>query len=162
MATSYGVESSFNVSLLKGLELFGNYTFLHATFDDTNKDGSEQEYAGNTFRLSPKHAFTLGLYGYVNLSSKFKIFITPSYAYKSHFYFEDANTPGLDQSAYGLLYLNLGIALEDPNMILSFFSTNMLNEQFLTSAGNTGSLFGIPTYVPGPPRMYGTRLTWKF
>ncbi len=162
MATSYGIESSLNLSLLKGLELFGNYAYLHATFDDTNKDGSEQEYAGNTFRLSPRHAFTLGLYAYANLTSKFKIFITPSYAYKSHFYFEDANTPGLDQSAYGLLYLNLGVELADPNIILSFFSTNTLNEQFLTSAGNTGSLFGIPTYVPGPPRMYGTRLTWKF
>jgi outer membrane receptor protein involved in Fe transport len=162
MATSYGVESSFNVSLLKGLELFGNYAYLHATFDDTNKDGSEQEYAGNTFRLSPRHAFTMGLYAYSNLTTNLKIFITPSYAYKSHFYFEDANTPGLDQSAYGLLYLNLGVELENPNIILSFFSTNMLDEQFLTSAGNTGSLFGIPTYVPGPPRMYGSRLTWKF
>jgi outer membrane receptor protein involved in Fe transport len=162
MATSYGVETSFNISLTKGLELFGNYTFLNATFDDTNKDGSEQEYAGNTFRLSPKHAFTLGLYAYANISSKFRIFVTPSYTYKSHFYFEDANTEGLDQSAYGLLYVNLGLELTDPSIILSFFSTNVLNEQFFTSAGNTGSLFGVPTYVPGPPRMFGTRLTWKF
>jgi outer membrane receptor protein involved in Fe transport len=162
MATSYGIESSFNVSILKGLELFGNYAYLHATFDDTNKDGSEQEYEGNTFRLSPKHAFTLGLYAFADLTSNFKIFITPSYAFKSHFYFEDANTTGLDQPAYGLLYLNLGAEIADPNFILSFFSTNMLNKQFLISAGNTGSLFGIPTYVPGPPRMYGTRLTWKF
>jgi outer membrane receptor protein involved in Fe transport len=162
MATSYGLETSFRASLLKGLEVFGNYAYLHATFDDTNKDGSDQEYAGNTFRLSPKHAFTLGLYAHTNITSKFKIFITPSYAFKSDFYFEDANTPGLDQSSYGLLYLNLGIELVEPNIILSFFSTNILNEQFLTSAGNTGSLFGIPTYVPGPSRMYGTRLTWKF
>ncbi len=162
MATSYGVESSFNLSLLKGLELFGNYAFLHATFDDTNKDGSDQEYAGNTFRLSPKHAFTMGLYAYANLSTNFKIFITPSYTYKSHFYFEDANTAGLDQSAYGLLNVNLGVELENPNILLSFYGTNLLNEQFITSAGNTGSLFGIPTYVPGQPRMYGSRLTWKF
>jgi outer membrane receptor protein involved in Fe transport len=162
MATSYGVETSFNISLVKGLELFGNYTFLHATFDETNRDGSDQEYAGNTFRLSPKHAFTFGLNAYANISSRFRIFITPSYAYKSHFYFEDANTEGLDQSAYGLLYINLGFELDNPNIILSFFGTNLLNEQFLTSAGNTGSLFGVPTYVPGPPRMYGARLTWKF
>jgi outer membrane receptor protein involved in Fe transport len=162
MATSYGVETSLTASLLKGLDLFGNYAYLHATFDDTNEDGSDQEYAGNSFRLSPKHAFTLGLYAYANLNSKFKIFITPSYAYKTHFYFEDANTQGLDQSAYGLLNVNLGVELTDPNIILSFFGTNILNQQFLISAGNTGSLFGVPTYVPGPPRMLGTRLTWKF
>ena len=162
MATSYGVETSFKASLLKGLDVFGNYAYLHATFDETNEDGSEQEYAGNSFRLSPKHAFTLGLYAHTNITSKFKIFVTPSYAYKSHFYFEDANTPGLDQSAYGMLFVNLGVELTDPNIILSFFSTNVLNQQFLTSAGNTGSLFGVPTYVPGPPRMFGARLTWKF
>lgn len=162
MATSYGVETSVKASLVKGLEVFGNYAFLHATFDDTDSEGSEQEYAGNTFRLSPKHAFTLGLYAYANISTNFKIFITPSYAYKSHFYFEDANTEGLDQSAFGLLNLNLGVELIEPNFILSFFSTNILNEEFLISAGNTGSLFGVPTYNPGPPSMYGSRLTWKF
>lgn len=47
-------------------------------------------------------------------------------------------------------------------IILSIFSTNMLGEHFVTSAGNTGSLFGVPTFVPGPPRMTGTKLTWKF
>jgi outer membrane receptor protein involved in Fe transport len=161
-ATSYGVESSINVSLLKGLELFGNYAYLHATFDDTNKDGLEQEYAGNAFRLSPKHSFALGLYAHANITSKINIFITPSYAFKNHFYFEDANTEGLDQSAYGLLNINLGIELAKPNFILNIFGTNILNEQFVTSAGNTGSLFGVPTFVPGPPRMAGTRLTWKF
>ena len=162
MATSYGLETSVKVSLVKGLEVFGNYAFLHATFDDTDRDGSEQEYSGNTFRLSPKHTFTLGLYGVVNISSKFNVFITPSYAYRSHFYFEDANTEGLDQPAFGLLNVNLGVELTAPNIILSFFSTNILNEEYLISAGNTGSLFGVPTYNPGPPSMFGSRLTWKF
>jgi outer membrane receptor protein involved in Fe transport len=162
MAASYGVETSLNASLVKGIELFGNYAYLNATFDDTNKDGSEQEYAGNAFRLSPRHTFTVGFNAQTLIASKFIIFMTPSYANKSHFYFEDANTEGLDQEAYGLLNVNLGVGLTDPNIILSFFSTNILDEQFVTSAGNTGSLFGVPTYVPGPPRMLGTRLTWKF
>jgi outer membrane receptor protein involved in Fe transport len=162
MATSYGVETGFNASLLRGLELFGNYAYLHATFDDTNKDGSEQEYSGNVFRLSPKHSFTAGFNAHIPIASTFNFILTPSYAFKSHFYFEDANTEGLDQEAYGLLNINLGVELTDPNINLSIFSTNLLNEQFITSAGNTGSLFGVPTYVPGPPRMFGTRLIWKF
>lgn len=161
-ATSYGIEVSFKASLLKGLDAFGNYSYLHATFDDTNSDGSEQEYAGNTFRLSPKHSFNLGINAHIKITSGILAFFTPSYTYKSHFDFEDANTNGLDQAAYGLMNINLGVELADPKIILSIFGTNILDEQFIISAGNTGSLFGVPTFVPGPPRMTGIKLTWKF
>jgi len=161
-ATSYGVETSINASLLKGLSLFGNYAYLHATFDDNNNDGLEQEYSGNTFRLSPEHTFTLGLNTQFPLASGIQAFITPSYSFKTHYFFEDANTPGLEQPGFGLLNINLGIELTKPKLMLSFYGTNLLNQEYLISAGNTGSLFGVPTFVPGPPRMMGTKLTWKF
>ena len=32
---------------------------------------------------------------------------------------------------------------------LSFFAYNIFDEKYLVSAGNTGNLFGIPTFVPG-------------
>ncbi len=161
-ATSYGTEASIRASVLKGLDIYGNYAYLHANFDSTDNNGSKQEYAGHTFRLSPRHSFTIGFNAHTNITSKIRLFVNPSYTYKTHFFFEDANTKGLDQPAYGLLNINLGIELDKPALILSFFSTNMLNEHFITSAGNTGSLFGVPTFVPGPPRMAGTKLTWKF
>ena len=161
-ATSYGVEISMKASLLKGLDLFGNYALLHATFDNTDSEGSKQEYAGNTFRLSPKHSFAIGLNAHTNITSNVQLFVTPSYTYRTQVYFEDANTAGLEQSAFGLLNINAGIELSDPRIMLGIFSTNLLGEQFVTSAGNTGSLFGVPTFVPGQPRMIGTKLTWKF
>ena len=37
-----------------------------------------------------------------------------------------------------------------------------MDEQYITSAGNTGSLFGIPTFVPGAPRMFGAKVRWTF
>ena len=77
-------------------------------------------------------------------------------------YFEDANTPGLEQGAYGLLNINGGLEFTDLNLTLSVYGTNILDQQYVTSAGNTGSLFGVPTFVPGPPTMYGAKLTWKF
>ena len=162
MASSIGIETSAKAMVLKGLELFGNYSFLDATFDDTNEDGSEQEYAGNTLRLSPKHSITLGFNSQVRIARNLIAFANPSFIYRSHVYFEDANTEGLEQDGYGLLNINFGIELEKPDIILSFFGTNLLKESFITSAGNTGSLFGVPTYVPGAPRMIGTRLLWNF
>lgn len=161
-ATSYGTEITLKAMLLKGLDLFGNYAFLHATFDDTDSDGAKQEYAGNTFRLSPEHSFALGFNGQINLTKNIQLFLNPSYAYKTHFYFEDANTAGLEQAAYGLLNINCGLKLANPKITLSIFCTNLLDEQFITSAGNTGSLFGVPTFVPGQPRMTGVKVTWRF
>jgi iron complex outermembrane recepter protein len=161
-ATSYGVEATLKASLLKGLDLFGNYAYLNATFDNKSSDGSKQEYAGNIFRLSPKQSFALGFNAHTNITSKVQLFLNPSYTSRSHIFFEDANTSGLEQSIYGLLNINFGIGLARPNIILSVFSTNILDEHFLTSAGNTGSLFGVPTFVPGPPRMTGAKMTWKF
>jgi iron complex outermembrane recepter protein len=161
-AISYGTEISLKAALLKGFDLFGNYAFLNATFDKTDGDGSKQEYAGNTFRLSPKHSYTIGFNARTNVTSNIQLFVTPSFAYKTHIYFEDANTKGLDQPAYGLLNIICGIELPNQKIILGIYSTNLLDQHFITSAGNTGSLFGVPTFVPGSPRMIGTKLTWKF
>lgn len=161
-ATAMGTEISVMVSVLKGLDLLTNYALLNATFDDTDQNGNEQEYAGNTFRLSPKHSLMVGIHAKVKISSKIQAFVSPTYSHKTQYYFEDANTTGLEQPAYGLLNLNMGFEMSKPDIMLSFFGTNLLNAEYLISAGNTGSLFGVPTFVPGPPFMYGTKLTWRF
>ncbi len=161
-ATSYGAEANVRVAVVKQLDIFANYAWLKSEFDSTDVDGLTQEYAGNSFRLAPEHSFTVGATARVNITPTIQLFATPSYSHKTHIFFEDANTPGLEQDAYGLLNINGGLELDDPNVILSVWATNVLDEQYVTSAGNTGSLFGVPTFVPGPPRMVGTKLTWNF
>ncbi|WP_167615541.1 TonB-dependent receptor [Maribellus sediminis] len=161
-ATSYGAEANLRVAIIKQLDFFANYAWLKTAFDSTDVDGVAQEYSGNVFRMAPEHSFNVGLSARVNILPVMQLFVTPSYAWKSHIYFEDANTPGLEQDAYGILNITGGLAMSDPNIILSVWATNVLDEQFITSAGNTGSLFGAPTFVPGPPRMVGAKLTWNF
>jgi len=77
-------------------------------------------------------------------------------------YFTDANTKGLEQDAYGLLNINGGLKLAKPILTLSVYATNVLEEKYVTSGGNTGTLFGVPTFVPGAPGMIGAKLTWQF
>jgi outer membrane receptor protein involved in Fe transport len=161
-ATTYGFETSVNVAVVKQLELFGNYAWLHSAFDSTNTDGLEQEYAGNSFALAPEHSFTAGFNAQFNLTKNLQMFVSPSYSYKTHIYFTDANTEGLDQDAYGLLNVNGGLKLAEPKLMLSVYANNLLDEQYATSGGNTGSLFGVPTFVPGAPRMFGVKVTWVF
>lgn len=161
-ATSYGAEASIRAAVLEQLDIFANYAWLVTAFDSTDSDGLDQAYAGNNFRLAPEHSFNVGLYAHLNITPTIELFVSPSYAWKSHVFFEDANTPGLEQDAYGLLNINGGFEFDKPNIILSVWASNVLDQNYTTSGGNTGAMFGVPTFVPGPPRMIGTRLTWNF
>jgi outer membrane receptor protein involved in Fe transport len=168
-ATSYGAEATIKAVLCENLDIFGNYAYIHARFDDTDSDGNRQEYGGNTFRQTPANSFLIGLNAGVNIS-KVKIILTPTYSWKSHIWFEDSNDrqpedpslARLEQDAYGLLNVNLAAKLNRPELTLSVFASNLLGEKYIVGAGNTGMMFGVPTYVPGAPRMFGTKLSWHF
>ncbi len=159
-ATGYGAEATIKYALLKGLDLFGNYAYIHARFADKDVDGDEQAYANNMFRLTPEHSFAIGLNARVEIAREAFLFGSPSYSFKTKIFFEDANTQGLEQGAYGLLNFRGGI--EYKNIALALWGNNLLNEKYIVSAGNTGSLFGDPTQIPGIPLMLGTTLSWKF
>jgi outer membrane receptor protein involved in Fe transport len=66
----------------------------------------------------------------------------------------------MEQESYGLLNLSAGIGYK--NLMLTFYGSNLAKQEYIISAGNTGSLFGDPTQIPGAPRMYGTKFSWKF
>ncbi len=75
---------------------------------------------------------------------------------------EDQTLARLEQDAYGLLNANLALKAIPWNLTLSVYAHNILDEEYIIGAGNTGMMFGVPTYVPGAPRMIGTKLLWKF
>lgn len=159
-ASGHGTEANVKYIILKGLQLFGNYAYIHARFAENDVDGSEQEYANNMFKLTPDHSFAIGLNARIKISKEIFLFGIPSYSYKTKIFFEDANTPGLEQDGYGLMNFRVGI--EYKKIVLAFSGSNLSGEKYIVSAGNTGSLFGDPTQIPGAPRMFETKLGWKF
>ncbi len=161
-ASTFGLETSFQYSVSKNFKIFGNYAYIKARYNKEDQDGNKQEYADNQFMLTPDHSFNLSAKYEAAVNSKMSFFITPSVSYKSHFFFEDANTEGIEQDAYTLVNLSAGIQLVDPSLIFTLFSHNLLNEQYLIGAGNTGSLFGVPTFVPAIPRTFGLKVRWNF
>ena len=169
-ATSYGAEATAKAAISKYLDVFGNYAYIHARFDDEDSNGNAQQYAGKTFRHTPEHSFMIGLDAKVNITRKMQIVFTPTYSWRSHIWFEDSNDlqpsdqtlDRLEQDAYGLLNLNLALRMKDPNLSLSLFASNVLNQEYIIGAGNTGMMFNVPTYVPGAPRMIGAKLRWNF
>jgi outer membrane receptor protein involved in Fe transport len=161
-ATSCGAELSTRCLLNSNINLFGNYTYAHTAFDDRDNDGRPQLNRGNSFRLTPVHSFLFGLTAGTDISGNIRMSLTPSYSWKSHIFFEDANDKGIEQDAYGLLNANLAIRFKQQGLTLSLFGSNLTGEKYLIGAGNMGAMFGIPTFVPGAPRMMGVKLTWNF
>jgi iron complex outermembrane recepter protein len=159
-ATGYGAEANIKYAVVRGLQIFGNYAYIHARFAKNDVNGSPQEYANNMFRLTPEHSFAIGLNAKIDIGKEIFFFAVPSYSYKTKIFFEDANTPGLEQKGYGLLNFTAGAGYK--KITLMFYVTNLAGEKYIISAGNTGSLFGDPTQIPGAPRMFGTKVNLEF
>lgn len=158
-ATAYGFETSTRFNVSRAISVFGNYGYISATIDDTDSDGNEQELAGNRFRLTPEHSFAMGANLSQTLGTGTSLFVRPSYTWKSQVYFEEDNEPGIEQGAYGLLNLRAGVNLLSDKLEIAFYAKNLLNEEYIIDAGNTGGAFGIPTFIAGPPRFVGVQMT---
>jgi len=161
-ATSYGAESSLKVALLQGLHLFGSYAWMQSSFDSLTVNKQPFIYAGKHFALAPEHEFVAGFSADARIHKGFRVFATPWYSWKSHFWFTEANVPGIEQAAYGLLNLTVGVETDNPAVTISLYGTNLLEEKYSNSGGHWGGRLGMPTFIPGSPRMLGAKIKWKF
>ncbi|MGY0632731.1 TonB-dependent receptor [Luteimonas sp. A478] len=160
-AHAMGVEVALINRFTDTFSGFFNYGWIDAGFNAVDDNGNPQALAGNRFRLTPEHTVALGMDWRVPFGAGHSAYLRPSYTWRSQVYFEDDNTPGIEQDAYGLLNLNLGVALAN-GWDLQAYAQNLADEEYLIDAGNTGALFGIPTYIPGAPRTYGVRFAYRF
>jgi outer membrane receptor protein involved in Fe transport len=158
-AKSYGAEVNLNITTCDYLDVFGNYAYIHARFDNNSANSI---FAGNRFRLTPDHSFALGLSIKAKITRNIGVIFTPVYSYKDKIWFEDDNNPKLTQDAYGLLNMNLTFRVQKPTLNISFFCNNLTGEKYIISAGNTGTMFGVPTFVPGIPATFGMNIKWSF
>ena len=60
-----------------------------------------------------------------------------------------------------LANLRLGYDSADGRWSVEGYVSNLLDKDYIIDAGNTGGAFGTPTFIGGPPRMYGIEATWR-
>lgn len=161
-ATSYGLDAGVQIALLKGFNMFGSYSWLNAVFDSTDTEGRDFVYAGNSFAFLPRHSFTSGVSINLELRPSLSLFANTWYSWRSHFWFSEANTPGTEQSAYGILNAATGLKLTKPAITFTVHGSNLLDENYILSAGHWGGQFGLPTFVNGSPLMLGVKMLWDF
>lgn len=66
------------------------------------------------------------------------------------------------QDAYGLFNLRLGVEGIADRFAVGLFANNVLDEEYVVDAGNTGDSFGGATYIRGAPRIVGVELKAAF
>jgi iron complex outermembrane recepter protein len=166
-AESYGFEGQVSWRPAEWVNVFGSYAYNHSRFASGARDG-------NHFRLSPDHSAALA----VQLKAPagpVKIDFTPSVTWQSKVFFDDDNDiPALQtgnlipdtvqdeyQGSYALVDARLGLETENGRWRIEGFVTNLLKQDYIKDAGNTGDALGLPTFIAGEPRIYGIAASLK-
>ena len=82
--------------------------------------------------------------------------------YRSRIFFDLPNNPVTSQDAVTLLNARAGVSFANEAFEVAGFIRNATDEDYLLDAGNTGGAFGIPTFIPAEPRLYGIQVTARY
>ncbi|MFN6981249.1 MAG: TonB-dependent receptor [Brevundimonas sp.] len=163
-AKSYGFEGQANFAVASNFDLFATYAYNHSRFENGI-------YDGNRFRLSPDNSASIGATWRLPVTGG-EIEVQPTYSWQSKVFFDNDNDrPDLQttasgafvadviqdeyQDSYGLLNLRVRYTPDSTNWGVEAFGENILDEEYIKDAGNTGDALGMPTFIAGRPASYG-------
>lgn len=184
-ATQYGFEFDGQALVSDNVRLIGTYAYTHSQYDDEDDNGNPLQFAGNSFRISPEHSFSLAADITLPVGEHGAVSIVPSYVWKGHHYFEDDNgydyaADGMggfsrvresypdgsfveeEQDAYGIANLRIGFDSADDAWGVYLLGENVFDEEYLIDVGNTGGAFGVHTIIRGKPQMLKAGAYFKF
>jgi iron complex outermembrane recepter protein len=159
-AKNFGVEAEAQIRPTEWLSIFGNVNYIDAKIEENSRFAPA--FAGARFRLQPKWQAAAGFTIDTPIGNGMRVFATPSVTHRSRLFFELPNNPLISQDAVTLVNARAGVAFADNRFEVAGFVRNATNEDYLLDAGNTGGSFGIPTFIPAEPRMYGIQLTARY
>ena len=159
-ASNLGVEAEVSLRPTDWLSLFANIGYIDGGIDD--KESIAPNFRGARFRLQPEVQAAGGFTIDAPLSDSARVFATPSVTYRSRIFFEVPNNPLISQDAVTLVNLRAGVSFADERFEIAGFARNLFDEEYLLDAGNTGGAFGIPTFIPAEPRLYGVQASVRF
>jgi iron complex outermembrane receptor protein len=167
-ASSYGFEGQVFWAAADNFDLFGTYGYNHSRFE-------AGLYDGNRFRLSPDHMASIGAIWRLPVASG-TVEVQPTWTWQSKVFFDDNNDiPALQtqnfvadliqdeyQDSYGLLNLRVRYVPASGNWGVEVFGDNVLDEEYVKDAGNTGDALGLPTFIAGRPASYGVAFSVRY
>lgn len=158
-ASAIGAEGSIETDVNDWLSIFANLSYLDASYDEFIS--SEGDFSGNRFRIAPEWQASAGASGSWKLGGPLSGFYAVRASYQSSVFFDNSNAAPQQDDAYTIVSANVGIR-NDAGWSARVFADNLLDEDYLIDAGNSGASFGTPTAIAAPPRMYGVEVGFKF
>lgn len=159
-AANLGAEAEVSFRASSWLSVFANLGFIDGGIDDSPRIAPN--FRGARFRLQPEIQSAAGLTLDLPLGSGVRLFATPSVTYRSKIFFEVPNNPAISQDAVTLVNLRAGVTLADGRWEIAAYGRNLLDEDYLLDAGNTGGAFGIPSFIAAEPRLFGLQVSTRF
>ena len=159
-ASATGFEFAGSFLLATGIDAFANFSYLDAKFDDFKS--SEGDFTGHRFRISPEYQAAVGLNAERPLSGDLTGFFSGRVRYQSKIYFDNENVAPKMDKGHVFVSGNLGVRNEAQGWSVRLFADNLLDEEYLLDAGNSGENFGTPTAIAGAPRTFGLELGLQF
>ncbi len=155
-ASLEGLEMEFTLKPFSGLEFFGSYAYLDASYDEFN-DLSGRDFTGNTLRQAPRHSLYLALY-YERPFYKGRLRFRADYRYQGESFREPDNSVTI-QPGFDLVDASVAYESADNAWEATLWAKNLLDKEYISHlyvlGGNDYALFGTP-------RTYGLTLTLNF
>jgi len=164
-ARGQGLEATLQGTVNSHLGLFATYGFTDAKFAANTEDGQPQAYAGNQFRLTARHTFSLGGTVTAPAGDRGVVFLTPVAQYRSEQFFEDDNAAfggRLRQGGFSLLNVRFGYRPLNRRWEITGYVNNVLDKEYLIDAGNIGLAYNLATSIRGAPRTSGVQASVRF
>ncbi|MFM9851219.1 MAG: TonB-dependent receptor [Sphingomonadaceae bacterium] len=157
-ATNKGVEAELSIRPTSWFNAFGNVGYIDGGID--NRPDIGPTFRGARFRLQPAIQASGGFTIEVPVRGV-TLFLSPNVTHRSQLFFEIPNNPLISQGPVTLANVVAGVRIGE-NFEISAYARNLFDRDYLLDAGNTGGAFGIPSFIPAEPRLYGVRTSVKF
>ncbi|MEM0984651.1 MAG: TonB-dependent receptor [Pseudomonadota bacterium] len=167
-ATNIGVELEGEFALTEALSVVAGFAYIDGEIDDDAENGL---LAGNRFPLQPETSGSIVVDYRDTLASGTGFggvdgFVTASWTYRSDIFFQadNAQIAGIDitEDDVSLFGVRAGVDLTDFDFSVSVFGSNIFDEEYNVDGGGIGAVFGTPTFIPGPPALYGIEVSKRF
>lgn len=151
-----GLEAEVTAIPVDGLTLSGTYGYTDAKYE--RFDGFPN-FADLQFVRVPKHTARAAIDYERKLPNDASISFGTSLSYTGRYFFNDANTPTLNQKGYSLVDANIGYTT--PNgLSFMLYTRNLTNTKYAVWGSTLGALG--QNLFPGDPRTYGIRVMASF
>ncbi len=150
-----GLETSLEYHFTKLFNIYANYSYLDARFND------DPEYGDNLMRKTPHNMFNSGLrYGF-----KFGLSVDLDYKFVDKYYMD--NEEMMEYEGYSLV--NLKFLYKKKGFMASFAINNLFDANYATYAYSsqkynriTHQMEWVDKYIPGWPINFNTSISYHF